>query len=135
MSKAVKIKADIMWAFLDRVNDMSNKYQVDLCNLSPAAVGALEDMGLKVNSKEGKGFYITCKSQNPMRAYKDGDELAGILVGNGSQAVAVVGSYEWNNKYGAGISPSLKRLDITSLEVYEDAGGEAEVLEVDDEVL
>lgn len=135
MSKAVKIKADIMWAFLDRVNDMSNKYQVDLCNLSPAAVGALEDMGLTVNSKEDKGFYITCKSQNPIRAYKDGDELTGVSVGNGSEAVAVVGSYDWEWKNKKGTSPSLKRLDITSLEVYEDAGGEAEVLEVDDEVL
>ena len=54
MSKAVKIKADLMWANLQKRNDMSGKYQVDLCNLSPAAVGALEDMGLAVKSKEDR---------------------------------------------------------------------------------
>jgi len=34
MTDAVKVKADIMWAYLDKVNDMSGKFQVDLCNLS-----------------------------------------------------------------------------------------------------
>jgi len=37
MTDAVKIKADIMWAYLDKVNDMSGKFQVDLCNLSDKA--------------------------------------------------------------------------------------------------
>jgi len=134
MTTAVKIKADIMWAFLESKNEMSDKYQVDLCNLSPAAVGALEDMGLNVNSKEGKGFYITCKSQNPIRAYDaNGDQLEGVMIGNGSEAIAVVSSYDWKFKNKEGKSPSLRNLKITKLEVYEAEGGEA--LEVDDEVL
>lgn len=132
MAKAIKIKSDIMWAFLDRQNEMSGRYQVDLCNLSPAAVGALEDLGITVNSKEGKGFFITCKSTNPIRAYKDGSELTGVSVGNGSEGVAVVAPYEWSWKGKTGVSPSLKKLEVTKLEVYED--GE-EVLDVEDEVL
>ena len=44
----VKIKADIMWAYLSRTNDMSGKYQVDLCNLSDNAVQALEAMNQKL---------------------------------------------------------------------------------------
>jgi len=137
MTKAVKIKADVMWAFLDRQNDMSNKYQVDLCNLSPAAVGALEDLGINVNSKEGKGFYITCKSNNPIRAYMDGEELTGVSVGNGSKAVAVVAPYSWEWKNKKGVSPSLRKFTITDLEVYEDTGAEdsLEVVDVEDEVL
>ena len=47
----VKIKADIMWAYLDRMNDMSQKYQVDLCNLSDAAVSALEGNGYQCLSE------------------------------------------------------------------------------------
>ena len=134
MSKAIKIKADIMWAFLDKVNDMSGKYQIDLCNLSPAAVGALEDMGLSVNSKEGKGFFITCKSTNPIRAYDEaGKELTGVAVGNGSEAIAVISTYEWKFKNKEGVSPSLRKLNVTKLEVYED--GEGETLEVEDDVL
>lgn len=134
MAKAIKIKADVMWAFLDRKNEMSDKYQVDLCNLSPAAVGALEDMGLTVNSKEGKGFFITCKSNNPIRAYDEaGKEITGVQVGNGSEAVSVISTYEWTWKNKAGVSPSLRKLTITNLEAYSE--GEEEALEVEDEVL
>lgn len=135
MSKAIKIKADIMWAFLDKVNDMSGKYQVDLCNLSPAAVGALEDMGLSVNSKEGKGFFITCKSTNPIRAYDEaGKEITGVNVGNGSEGIAVISTYEWQFKNKTGVSPSLRKLTITELEVYSEDGDE-DALEVEEDVL
>lgn len=134
MAKAVKIKADIMWASLQTPNEMSGKYQVDLCNLSPAAVGALEDMGLTVNSKDGQGFYVTCKSQNPIRAYdSEGNDLSNILIGNGSEGVATVSFYDWTWKNKEGRSPSLKRLAVTKLEVY--GGEDDEALEVDDEVL
>jgi len=51
-TQRVKIKADVMWAYLDKPNEMSQKYQVDLCNLSDPAVSALESMGLTVRQKE-----------------------------------------------------------------------------------
>ena len=63
-TQRVKIKADVMWAYLNRKNEMSDRYQVDLCNLSDGAVSALESMGLTVNQKDGKGYFITCKSTN-----------------------------------------------------------------------
>jgi hypothetical protein len=132
-TQRVKIKADVMWAFLDRKNDMSDKYQVDLCNLSDGAVSALESMGLAVSQKEGKGYYITCKSKNPIRAYdKSGEELEGISIGNGSQAVALVSFYDWVFKNKEGRSPSLKKLVITELVSYDD-GGEAPAISVDDD--
>ena len=37
-TEAVKVKAEIMWAFLNKPNEMSGKFQVDLCNLSDKAV-------------------------------------------------------------------------------------------------
>jgi len=131
----VKIKADVMWAYLDRQNEMSGKYQVDLCNLSTQAVDALEAMGIAVRQKEDKGFFITCKSTNPIRAYdKDGDVIDGISIGNGSKGIAMIGSYEWNWKNKQGTSPSLKKLVIDELVAYE-GSGEPEPNMDDDDVL
>lgn len=123
----IKIKADVYWAQLNKINEMSNKYQVNLCNLSDAAVEALEAMGVSVSIGEDKkadmGRYITCKSNNPIRAYDtDGDEIS-ELIGNGSKAKAVVGSYEWKYKNKKGTSPSLKKLVITNLVEYASDGG------------
>jgi len=42
--KPVKVQAEIMWAFLDTPNELSGKYQVDLCNLSDSAVDVLKTM-------------------------------------------------------------------------------------------
>lgn len=136
MTDRVKIKADVMWAYLNRMNDMSERYQVDLCNLSDAAVKALEGMGISVGQKEGKGYYITCKSKNPIRAYDtDGMVIDGDTVGNGSEAIALISSYSWSFKNKEGVSPSLQKLVISKLEVY---GGDVEELviqEDDDEIL
>ena len=123
----IKIKADVYWAQLNKINEMSNKYQVNLCNLSDAAVEALEAMGVSVSIGEDKkadmGRFITCKSNNPIRAYDtDGDEIS-ELIGNGSKAKAVVGSYEWKYKNKKGTSPSLKKLVITNLVEYASDGG------------
>ena len=136
MTDRVKIKADIMWAHLNKMNDVSERYQVDLCNLSDNAAKALEDMGITVYQKDGKGYYITCKSKNPIRAYdKDGMVMNGETVGNGSQAICLVSFYSWVFKNKEGVSPSLQKLVITKLEEY---GGDVEKLvlqEDDDEIL
>ena len=110
MTDAVKVKADIMWAYLDKVNDMSGKFQVDLCNLSDKAADALQDIGLEVKFKEGKGKYITCKSTRPIHAYDDGGSQIGAQVGNGSKGVALMGTYAWSYQKKKGVSPALKRV-------------------------
>jgi hypothetical protein len=132
MTAPIKLKAEAMWAYLDKKNDMSDKYQIDLCNLSPAAVSALEDMGISVPSKDGKGFYITCKSSNPIRLYNaNGHETDGGALGNGSEMVAVVGAYSWTFKNKEGISPALKKLVVTNLVEYGDGADDVDV-EADD---
>ena len=118
MTDAVKIKADIMWAYLDKVNDMSGKFQVDLCNLSDKAADALQDIGLEVKFKEGKGKYITCKSTRPIYAFDDGGSQIAAQVGNGSKGVALVGTYAWAYQKKKGVSPALKRLVITDMLEY-----------------
>jgi len=134
MSNPIKLKADVMWANLDTRNEMSGKYQVDLCNLSPAAAQALRDMGIEVKNKDDKGDFITCKSNNPIRAYdSNGLELEGVSVGNGSKAIAVIGSYAWTFRNKEGVSPSLKKLAITELVSYED--GDPVTIDADDDIL
>lgn len=121
MEDRVKIKGDIMWACLDKPNDMSGKYQVDLCQLSDGAVTALEAMGLTCRQKEGKGYFITCKSNNQIKAFdKNGDLLDGVPIGNGSKGIALVGAYSWTFKNKEGVSPSLKKLVIDEIVSYED---------------
>lgn len=122
-----------MWAQMNKINDLSGKYQVNLCNLSDAAVEALEGMDIEVREKEGMGKYITCKSAKPMKAYDtDGDEITEDI-GNGSKSKAIISSYEWKYKNKKGVSPSLKKLVITELVEYGEGKGGSSLN--DDEVL
>jgi len=130
--KAIKLKADVYWCQHNKVNDMSGKFQLNLCNLSDAAVEALEDMGISVQTGEDKkadmGKYITCKSEKAIRVFDtDNDEIT-EAIGNGSKGKALV-SYSWTYKNKKGVSPSLKKLVITDLVEYASATG----IDADDE--
>jgi len=133
MSDKLKIKADVYWAQLTRKNEMSDAYQISLCNLSDKAVAALEDIGISVLFNENKaeqGKYITCKSQKPIKAFdSDGIEII-EEVGNGSKAVCLISAYDWRYKNKAGRSPSLAKLVITDLVAFAGAGG---TMSADDE--
>ena len=126
--KKLKIKCDIYWAQLNKMNEMSGAYQVNLCNLSDAAAEALEEMGLSVNQDSEKkadmGKYITCKSKNkPMKAFDvDGEEITEDI-GNGSKAKALVSTYSWTYKNKKGVSASLIKLVVTDLVEYTGGGG------------
>lgn len=142
-AKPIKVKAKLFWANLAKENEMSGKFQVDVGDLSPAAVKALETLGLDVRTKgDDRGFFLTCKSNHPIKAYnEDGSEIVGKLVGNGSEAVVVIGSYAWQFKNKKGTSASLKKLTITNLVEFggvDDVDGEepktVEALE-EDEIL
>ena len=123
-----KLKATMMWANLNHVNEMSGKYQVDLCNLSDKAVEELAKDGIVASeaTKAGdeRGVYITCKSTYPILAYyEDGSEVpSNVLVGNGSLAVASIKPYAWNFKGKTGSSATIVRLTVTKLIAYASEG-------------
>ena len=129
-AKPVTVNAEMMWSSLQEVNRMSGKYQVDLAQLSSAAVEALEMMGLSVRNKEGQGDFVTVKSNHPIRVYDtDGKEITGILIGKGSKAKAVWSYYDWKSPAGqAGRSPKMFKLVVTDLIPY---SGKEEFVEVD----
>lgn len=133
-TKPVTMKATIMWCFHNKKNDMADKFTVDLCNLSDNAIKALEALGLNVLKREDKpekGFYITCKSNIPLKVFDaSGKDLSDVSIGNGSTATAVVSTYEWAYKHKKGLSPSLVKLVVDNLVAYsaEDTPVEEEVL-------
>jgi uncharacterized ParB-like nuclease family protein len=118
MSDAIKLKATVMWAQLHKINEMSGKYQVNLCNLSDAAVEALKEIGIEALEKEGHGKFITCKSANPMKAFDNNGNEITENIGNGSKAVAVIKPYEWKYKNKTGISASMVKLVVTEFIPY-----------------
>ena len=136
LAKPVKVKATVMWCFHNKPNEMSGKFQMDLCNLSDNAVKALESLGLDVRKREDKpekGFFITCKSTVPMKVFDaSGNDLNDVAIGNGSTATAVVGAYEWAWKNKKGVSATLTKLVVDDLVAYSAAD---QVEEAADEVL
>ena len=118
-SKPVVINATAFWANLQSINELSGKYQVDLGGLSTAAVEALECQGISVRNREDdRGNYITVKSRNPIKAYDTSGEEVGALIGNGSGVKAVIGYYDWTFQSKKGRSPSLLKMVVTELSVY-----------------
>jgi hypothetical protein len=134
--KKVKVKATVYWCQHTKVNDMSGKFQVNLCNLSDSAAAALEDMGISVQEGEDKkaamGKYITCKSPNPLRVFDAEGQAITEPVGNGSKGTALVSYYTWTYKNKKGLSPSLVKLIITDFVEY--AAG-SNISEDDEDVL
>lgn len=118
-TKPMKIEADIMWAFLDTPNQMSGKYQVDLCNLSKNAIKALEEVGVNVRNKDDKGFFVTAKSKNYAISAVDqaGNPIAG-KVGNGSRGIALIKTYPYNMNGKKGVGVGINKLVITKLVEY-----------------
>lgn len=120
--KPAKIKGTIYWANLTEVNQLSGKYQVDIGQLSDAAVKALEAMGIEVKHKDEQGFFITCKSSYEIfYVDPDGDRMS-ERVGNGSECTALITPYEWKFKNKKGTSATLKKLIINKLVVYTPEG-------------
>ena len=126
----ITVRGTVYWCERNKLNKFSNKYQVQLGNLSDKAVEAIEEMGIVPSNKsDDRGFFITLKSTNPMRLTDtEGAEIPeDVLIANGSEAVAVVGYYDW--PIGEGRSPSMIKMKITNLIEYNDSYvSEAEAL-------
>jgi len=120
--KPIKIKGTAFWANLTKKNQLSDAYQVDIGELSDAAVKALESIGIEAKHKEGQGFFITCKSKFPIDAYDSDKNLLDVIVGNGSKIEAIVGSYEWKFKNKKGFSPALKSFVVKELKEFNAEG-------------
>lgn len=126
--KPVKLKATVMWCFHNKLNEMAEKYTIDLCNLTDNTVRELEHFGVNVmkrDDKPEKGFYITCKSTKPLEIFDaSGKNLEDVAIGNGSTVTAVVSKYKWEFKNRSGWSPSLVKCVVDDLVAYESKSSE-----------
>lgn len=129
-TERVKVKATVMWAFTNTINEMSGKYSIDLTNLSEAAVDAIEEV-LNITprtraDKPEKGFFITCTSQRPIKVLdKDGTVLpTDVKIGNGSKVTAIITYYDWEFRGKKSRSPSLAKLVVDELVEYVDDGSD-----------
>jgi len=126
MSEVFKLESvELMWPFLYERNKLSNKFQVDLVNLSGDQVEAIEKTGVSVRqdaNKPEKGFFVTCKSTNyEITPYDSNGEVIGrdIKVGNGSKANIMVKPYSWKSPTGqSGMSLGIAKLVVTDLNAY-----------------
>lgn len=115
----ITVKTTLYWVERNKKNKFSDKYQVVLGNLSDKAVEAFDALGIAAKNKgDEKGFFLTCKSINPIKITdENGIEFdEDVLIGNGSTAVAVVGYYDW--KIGEGRSATLYKIKVTDLVEY-----------------
>lgn len=124
MSNVFKLSdVELYWANLYTRNKLSNKYQVDLVNLTEDQIKLIEEAGVSVRSKDDeRGFFVTCKSSNYeiIPHDKNGDVIGpDILVGNGSRANVMVKPYGWTNPQGKkGLSLGISKLVVTDLKQY-----------------
>jgi len=133
--KPIKIAGEFQWCNLTKVNDLSGKYQLDICNLSEQAIYALKEVGAQVRSREDKpekGCYITAKSNYEIPAVDtSGNEIKDV-VGNGSKGHVIIQPYPWEFRGKKGIGLGASKVVVTSLVHYEDG---SETIDSEDEVL
>ena len=125
-NKPLPIQADIFWAALLYPNKLSGKYQVDLSNLSKAAVKTLMDMGINVKNdpkKPDQGFFVTAKSKlYPITAVDDDGNLIKNKIANGSKAVALIKPYAYTFQGKKGVGVGVSKLIIKELIEYKPEG-------------
>ena len=125
-AKPLPIQADLFWASLDEPNKLSGKYQVDLSNLSKAAVKTLMDMGINVKNdpkKPDQGFFVTAKSKlYPITAVDDNGNIINSKIANGSKAVALIKPYAYTFQGKKGIGVGVSKLIIKELIEYKPEG-------------
>ncbi len=125
------------WANLAKPNDLSEKYQIDVCHLSEADVKQLEKQGVtnvheetsRADDKEPRGHYITMRSNAVSKTGKilpppdvvDAKKKPlprDVWVGNGSKVNVVYDTFDWTYKKKAGISAGLRIVQVIELVEY-----------------
>ena len=133
LNKPIPVKVDLFWAFLNEPNKMSEKFQVDLCNLSKEAVKKLTDIGIEVKNddkKSDQGFYVTAKSKMyPILAVDPDGRKIEAKVANGSKGVAFIKPYEYSFKGKKAMGVGVSKIVIQDLIVYEKDGVSEEDLD------
>jgi len=119
------LKGEVYWQSFSEPNQMSGKYQFNLANLSDAAVQQIQSVGGKVTKKpddEKKadmGSYVVVKSNYPIKVVdRQGNDLTGVPVGNGSKCRVACRIVETTNNFGTFVLVTPFKVIVDELNVY-----------------
>ena len=129
------ISGKAYWTKLNRKDEFSDKYQMDIGGLSDKSKEVLLSHGVKLKNKEDdRGEFVTAKTQYTVPVI-DSDKQAingNTLIGNGSGVkvkVAFNKNHAFVEKYGTSLY--LNKVQVTELVAY----GKDEFDDDDDEVI
>ena len=118
MYQSMVIKGTAQWACVHEPNDLSGKFQVDICQLDKATDKKLENDGVNVNKgengKDYKGSFIVAKTKRRPKVMDAAKNIwpSNLLIGNGSTVKCSVTPFDWTFKKKSGISASLNSLMV-----------------------
>ena len=116
--KPVKVKGEVFWSRHSEPYD-DGRYGMDIGQLSEKAVQKLqEEAMLDVKHKDLQQFYVTCKSNYPIRVLDTEGNTISSKIGNGSKCVAIIDPYAYNYKGKKGVSAGVKEVVVTDLVAY-----------------
>ena len=121
----VKIKGQLFWAkwmkeLNTKFNPDNDRYEAVVGNISDADCEKLKSLGIKIKNKEGQGNFIMAKSKYEFTPVTPtGDAVNIDSIGNGTQVEVDVSSYVHRMSAMYGNAPSIKKITVTKLEVYE----------------
>ena len=119
------VRGTAMWANVFDKNTLSDKYQIDICNLDKDTVKELEKAGMNVKKGDGekadKGNFITAKSTFPPKVMDKGKRRwdEDTKIGNGSAVKCSIDLFEWSMNGKNGVSAGIKAVMVTNLIEYE----------------
>ena len=137
MYQSMVIKGTAQWAHVHEPNDLSGKFQVDICQLDKATVKKLEDVGIEVRQGEGekehKGSFIVAKTKRRPKVMDAAKNIwpSNLLIGNGSTVKCSVTPFDWTFKKKSGISASLNSLMVVDFKSA-DMSGTGDLVAEDD---
>ena len=131
------VRGIAMWARVIEgfPNELSKKYQVDICHLDDDTISSLEEQGITIKSDEDKGSFVTAKAIRAPRVMDAAKRswCPGSLIGNGSVVKISAKPYEWTFKGKSGVGLGLNQLMVVKHVEYVDDELEAEEVSFDDE--
>ena len=128
--KPVKISGELFWSkwmaeFNKAFNELNDRYECTIGNLSDEDVAKLTGLGIRVKYKDAMGNFIVVKSKflfKPTDA--DGKAIAVDAIGNGSKCEALVSAYKHKMSAKFGLAPSIvgnpekTALKVTEVKTY-----------------
>ena len=116
------IQGKAYWAKLSTPDKMSEKYQIDVCNLSDDTLDNLKKHGVVPKNKDDeRGEFITARSKFDVPVInRDKEGMNGTLIGNGSYVKVKVSfnkDHQMVSQYGT--SMYINKVMVTNLVAYE----------------